>query len=140
MSEQQVMTQNEYNAGVAKWQEEDHTRPRAVTLTYDGVKKLIHLELRNHVSLTFPVRMLAALENATPTQIRKFRIVGDGYAIFWDSLDVQVTTEYIIGKILGTLTSVQVASKGGSTKTPRKAAASRANGKLGGRPRKQVAA
>jgi hypothetical protein len=140
MSEQQVMTKNEYAAGGAKWREEDRTRPRAVTLTYDGVKKLVHLELRNHVSLTFPVRMLTPLENATPAQIRDFRIVGEGYAILWDDLDVQITTEYITGKILGTLTSSQVARKGGSVKTPRKAIASRANGKLGGRPRKKVAA
>lgn len=140
MSESQVMTKKEYDTSVAKWCEEDRTRPRAVGLTYDGVKRLIHLELRNHVSLTFPGRMLIALESATPAQIRKFRIVGDGYAILWDDLDVQVTTEYITGKILGTLTSTQVASKAGSVKSPRKAAASKANGKLGGRPRKKVAA
>ena len=61
-----------------------------------------------------------------------------GTSIHWPSLDVQFTTIAILEEMFGVKTVHSAVAKGGSARTEAKSAAARANGALGGRPRKDA--
>lgn len=59
---------------------------------------------------------------------------GEGYALRWETLDVDFTVPGLLAGIIGT--KKYMASLAGRATSPAKAAAARANGAKGGRPRK----
>jgi hypothetical protein len=88
-----------------------------------------------------PREDLQGLQSATKEQIERAEILGGGTGIHWPDLDVDL---YVPGLLHGVYGNKQwmakIGSRGGSVKSAAKKRAARANGKLGGRPRREVAA
>jgi hypothetical protein len=61
-------------------------------------------------------------------------ILGNGYGLHWEALDADISVPGLLAGIFGT--KAYMARLAGRTKSPAKAAAARANGAKGGRPRK----
>ena len=97
------LTKEEYDVAVKR--AEDSLC--AVAFAYDEKSRTIRVHLDNDTSIIFPLTMLPALRNATPTQIRNVRFMAGGMDLWWDDLDVQHTVEYIIGKATGTIAPPQ---------------------------------
>ena len=84
-------------------------------------------------------RSTQGLKGAPPSLLRDVKVLGDGYALRWETLDVDYTVSGLLAGRLGTrhwMASLLGAS-GGKSKSPAKVRASRENGRKGGRPRKK---
>jgi len=110
------------------------TEPRAARARYDRRRGRIVIELTNGCSFTFPPRLAQGLENASDEQLAAFEILGAGYGLHWESLDVDLSIPGLLAGLFGTQS--YMARRAGQTRSEAKAAAARANGAKGGRPRK----
>lgn len=94
------------------------------------------LELTSGFVFGFPARAIPALADATAAQLARVELSPGGSALRWDELDADLS---VPGLLLASVTRSErlseLARLAGSTSTPAKARAARANGKKGGRPR-----
>lgn len=118
----------------------DRTEPRIESASFDKENGLLSLQMRNGAMIQTPIRDLTDLAVASEQELGDMKLTGNGYAIHWPSLDVQMTTVALLNLIFGIRSVTENARRAGSARTPAKAAASRANGAKGGRPRKSAAA
>lgn len=116
--------------------EADSTEPRARDAWYSPIDGLVHVSLKNGTRFSFPPSFLPELEGATEHDLMRIEVSPSGDAIYLDELDEHVATAGILVKMLGPSMFRAFASIGGAAKSERKAAAARANGARGGRPRK----
>jgi len=104
---------------------------------YDRATERIVLELTNGVLFAFPVESIPALRSANTSQRAAVHIDASGSTLRWDSLDVDLSVPGLLLSAVGAKEKQRhLASLVGKSTSPAKAAASRANGAKGGRPRK----
>jgi hypothetical protein len=123
--------------------------PRATSVRFDRASKRLQIELQDGVAMMIPVASIQGLEKAKAREIEAVELLAQGYALHWPAMDVDVTVPGLVAGVFGTRQWMrQIASgflseagrKGGSASTKAKRTAARANGKLGGRPRKKAIA
>jgi hypothetical protein len=112
--------------------------PRAVSARYDRKSGRIVIDLSSKLMVSFSPRDAQGLENARPTQLGEIEISPSGFGIHFPKLDADI---YLPGLLEGFLGSKRwMASRlgqmGGQSRSRAKRAASRGNGRLGGRPKK----
>lgn len=108
--------------------------PLATSARYDAKRRRIVLELNNGSMFAFPADAVQFLQGASHADLADIEIWGEGYALRWDKLDVDFTVPGLLAGIFGT--KKYMASLAGRATSAAKAAAARANGAKGGRPRK----
>jgi hypothetical protein len=113
------------------------TIPLATSARYDAGTKRIIVELTNGATFAFPPASVQGLEDATPAQLAEVEVWGEGYALHWEALNEDYTVPGLLAGIFGT--RKYMAQHAGRTTSPAKAAAARANGRKGGRPKKAAA-
>lgn len=128
------LTNAELDAALERGRIARATEPRAARARYDRKLGRIVVDLTNGCVFAFPPRLAQGLGKATDNQLAEVEILGHGYGLHWNSLDVDLSIPGLLAGIFGTRS--YMARLAGRTKTPAKAAASRANGAKGGRPRK----
>lgn len=107
----------------------------ASAVKFDERARRFVLELTNGYSLGVPVANLPELATATLAELRRVALPTND-CIEFESLDVQ----YSVPGLVMALGARAIGRLGGRATSPRKARASRANGKKGGRPRKATGA
>ena len=113
------------------------SEPRALAARYDAKSGRIIVELSNGATYAFPASLGQGLEEATPPQLAEVEILGAGFGLHWESLDVDLSIPGLLAGHFGTKAWMsELARRAGSATSPAKAAAARANGVKGGRPRK----
>ncbi|HEX7051184.1 MAG TPA: DUF2442 domain-containing protein [Longimicrobiales bacterium] len=106
-----------------------------VAVRYDPVSDDVVIGMRGGKSLIVPRAHIPELREATVEQLGRVQPAGE--AIRWDELDVDVSVPGLLSELLGPHLSTRASGRrGGAVRSPAKAAAARANGKKGGRPRK----
>ena len=115
--------------------------PRAVSAHYDRKSGHIVIHLSSKLILSFSPHDAESLKNAKPSQLDEIEISPSGFGIHFPKLDADL---YVPGLLEGFLGSKKwMASRlgqiGGQSRSRAKRAASRANGRLGGRPKKRIA-
>lgn len=115
--------------------------PAAVAARYDDATNKVVVSLANGVDISFPPSAAQGLDEATPSQLREVEVTGAGTGIFFPELDADLYVPGLIEGVMGTRKwiAARLGAAGGAVRTPEKSAASRANGKLGGRPKKASA-
>jgi hypothetical protein len=108
--------------------------PLATSARYDPKRRRVVLELNNGSMFAFPTEAVEFLQGASHADLADIEVWGEGYALRWDKLDVDFTVPGLLAGIFGT--KRYMAQLAGRAKSPAKAAAARANGAKGGRPRK----
>lgn len=108
--------------------------PRAAAARYDRATGRVLVDLENGCAFAFPPRLAQGLDKATDDQLAAVEILGKGYGLHWEELDVDLSLPGLMAGIFGT--KAWMARRAGQTTSAAKAAASRANGAKGGRPRK----
>ncbi|MBF0498989.1 MAG: DUF2442 domain-containing protein [Candidatus Riflebacteria bacterium] len=121
------------------------TEPRAVLARYDRKSGRIIVDLRSGVSFLFPATLAQGLSDASPKDLTQVKVLADGFALYWESLDVALSIPDLLIGVFGSKSWMshiykEIGRKGGSQTSPVKARASRHNGLLGGRPKKATAA
>ena len=112
------------------------TDPRAANARYDRDAGRVIVELINGCVFAFPPRLAQGLEVATDDQLAAVEILGTGYGLHWEALDVDLSVPGLLAGLFGT--RAFMARNAGRATSPAKAAAARSNGAKGGRPRKSV--
>jgi hypothetical protein len=115
----------------------DLTEPRAREVFYDESTGRIVVELKLGGAFAFPPAMYPELADRTPQELARVEPSPSGEGLHWDEIDVHIETAGVLVDLLGPSMFRAFASVGGKTRTERKAAAARANGAKGGRPRSQ---
>ena len=110
---------------------------RATSASYDRRTGRIMLELTSGFVFGFPAKAIPALANATADQLAAVKVSPGGSGLHWEELDADLS---VAGLLLSAVSRSEKLSElarvAGQSRTPAKAAASRANGAKGGRPRK----
>jgi Protein of unknown function (DUF2442) len=97
----------------------------------------IHVELNNGCAFVFPVKHAQGLTGAKATDLRNIEIQASGLSLHWPKIDADLYVPALVKSILGTQQwMAQIGAAGGKAATRAKVKAARANGKLGGRPKK----
>lgn len=130
------LTNAEYEAAVERGRIAQQTEPRAASARYDKRNERVIVELTNGCTFAFPPRIVQGLETATDEELATVEILGLGYGLHWESLDVDFTVPGLLAGIFGT--KAYMARLAGQATSPAKAAAVRANDLKGGRRRKTV--
>ena len=127
----------QFAAAEARGKEQFENEPRALSARYDAKNGRIVLELSNGATYAFPAALGQGLETATPAQLAEVELNGAGFGLHWESLDVDLSIAGLLAGRFGNKAWMgELARRAGSVKSPAKAAAARANGAKGGRPRK----
>jgi Protein of unknown function (DUF2442) len=109
--------------------------PLAIAARYEAGR--IRVELNNGCAFEFPVKHAQGLAGAKVTDLRTIEIQASGLGLYWPKLDADLYVPSLVRGILGTKQwMAQIGASGGKATTRAKTTAARANGKLGGRPRK----
>lgn len=111
--------------------------PQATGATYNPDTGLVCIRLSNGIVIGLPAVQTQGLETASTKDLSAIRISPSGYGIHFPKLDVDLYLPALMEGIFGTKAwMAERGRKGGQAATKAKKAAARANGKLGGRPRK----
>lgn len=112
--------------------------PRAVSARYDRKTGHIVIQLNSKLTLSFLPRDAQGLENAKPSQLREIEITPSGFGIHFPKLDADLYVPGLLEGLLGSRNwmAARLGQAGGQSRSRAKGAAARANGRLGGRPRK----
>lgn len=95
------------------------------------------VELLNGCVLMCPVDLLQGLRGAPDAALADVELMPRGLDLHWKKLDVQFTIAGLLRGVFGTKAWLaELGRVGGRVASPAKRAAARANGRLGGRPRK----
>ncbi|HTZ83176.1 MAG TPA: DUF2442 domain-containing protein [Candidatus Acidoferrales bacterium] len=102
---------------------------------------LLVLKLSDGHRHVIPREDLQGLESATTDQISHIEILGGGTGLHWPDLNVDLYVPALLRGISGNRQwMAKIGRRGGEATSPAKKKASRANGKLGGRPTRSTAA
>lgn len=128
------LTREEIAAARAAGRLRRATEPHARSARYDRRSGRIVVELDSGATFAFPPRLVEGLSEATPDELAEVELLGGGYGLHWERLDVDYTVPGLVSGVFGT--AKWMAARAGRATSPAKAAAARANGAKGGRPRK----
>lgn len=132
-----AITNRQMQAARARAQELKTHVPQATGATYNPDTGLVCIRLSNGIVIGLPAAQTQGLETANTKDLSAIRISPSGYGIHFPKLDVDLYLPALMEGIFGTKAwMAERGRKGGQAATKAKKAAARANGKLGGRPRK----
>ena len=118
------------------------TKPRAMSARYDRRTDRVVVSLAKGLEIGFAPRAAQGLEKARPADLATIEVSPSGFGLHFPKLDADVYLPALLEGILGSRNwmAAHLGAIGGRAKSRVKAAASRRNGRLGGRPRKKTAA
>jgi hypothetical protein len=135
-----MVTRDEYEAATAEGRRMLAMTPHAVAARYDRQADRIVVTLNTAVDVSFSLRDAQGLENASAEQLAAIEITPPGFGLYWPKLDADLYIPAVLEGILGSRRwmAARLGAAGGRSRSKAKAAASRENGKLGGRPAKKL--
>ncbi len=112
--------------------------PIAVTAHYDARIERVIIDLSTGLSIMFKPGDVQGLEKARPENLTKIEISPSGFGIHFPDLDADLYLPSLLEGFMGSRKwmAAQLGKTGGSSTSEAKTAASRTNGKMGGRPKK----
>jgi hypothetical protein len=132
----------EYLEANRRGQEMLATIPHAVSARYDRRIGRVVVRLSTGLEISFSPRDAQGLETATWEQLREIEIDPPGFGLHFPALDADLYIPALLEGFFGSKRwmAARLGELGGKTKSAAKAQASRANGRLGGRPKKVATA
>jgi hypothetical protein len=112
--------------------------PRAVSARYGPKAGRIVIHLSSKLIVSFAPEDAQGLENARPSQLNEIEISPSGFGLHFPAVDADLYVPGLLEGFLGSKSwmASRLGQVGGQATSKAKKAASRANGRLGGRPRK----
>ncbi len=129
---------DEFDRAAARAKARKAKYPAAVAARYDERTGRVIVSLRSGIDIAFAPAAAQGLEHASAAQLKKIEISPSGLGLHFPKLDADIYLPGLIDGFLGSKkwAAARLGAAGGKAKTDAKGAASRRNGKLGGRPRK----
>lgn len=112
--------------------------PVAVAAYYDPAWEKVVVKTNRNLILAFAPADAEGLESATPEQLSEIEITPAGLGLHFPRLDADLYVPALLQGVFGSRKwmAARLGEVGGRSKSPAKRAAAKANGALGGRPRK----
>lgn len=131
----------EYEAAVERARVRAETEPHATAARYDKRLRMVMVALNTGLTVAFRPADVQGLETATVTDLSVIEISPSGFGLHFPTLDADIWLPGLLAGHFGSTNwmAAQLGKAGGKVRSPAKTAACRANGKRGGRPRKNVA-
>lgn len=116
--------------------------PRVISAGYEPRSKRLVFHFSNRLAVSVPASEVQGLERAKTSDLLQAEITPSGLGVHFPSIDADIYVPALLQGMFGSKRwmAAQLGAKGGSSSSRAKKAASRANGKLGGRPRKAARA
>ncbi len=132
------LTDAQLRAADLRGREMLRTEPHASGASFDRDTGRVVVELSNGCTFAFPASFVEDLHEASPEALADVEVDGAGFNLHWRALDVDLSVPALLAVIFGTRQWMtrELARVAGRATSPAKAAAARANGAKGGRPRK----
>jgi hypothetical protein len=136
-----MVTSKEFEAAKRRGERFAEKNPRAVEAHYDRPSNMIDVALSSGAHFRFSPQDAQGLEHATPAKLKMIEVSASGYGIHFPRLDADFYLPALLEGLFGTRKwmAARMGQAGGKARTVAKRAASRANGRLGGRPKKKSA-
>ena len=131
MADFKAPTHQEFDAITRRTAQQMKRQLLAVAVRYDRRGERVMITLNNGAVVGFPLSVLPGLEHATPDDLRHIEVEGGGYGLHVTALDADISVPGLLADQLGSTVMRQAVAR---------ANASKANGRLGGRPRKSAVA
>jgi len=114
------------------------SEPKAVEAYYDPDRNRVVIKLSTGDELAFPPHRAQGLKRAKPSDLDVIEISPSGFGLHFPKLDADLWLPALLEGVFGSRKwlAARLGASGGRVKSEAKAKAARANGKLGGRPRK----
>ena len=137
-----MVTRDEFKRADARAVRLRGAGPTAVSARYDRRSGRVIVRLTSGIDVGFSPRDTQGLETAKPAQLDPIEISPSGLGLHFPKLDADLYLPALLDGVLGSRrwTAARLGERGGRARSPAKSAASRKNGKLGGRPRKMAPA
>jgi hypothetical protein len=135
-----ALTNADVRKASRRMQKRLQAQPRAIAARYDRRTGRIVVSLSNGLDLGIAVAKAQGLAGAKASDLAAIEITPTGLGLHWPKLDADLYLPSLLQGLFGTrrwMASL-LGKAGGSATSPAKKAASRANGKRGGRPRKDA--
>ena len=135
-----MASRDDFELAKERAREMERSVPRAVAAHYVRKTGRIVVELSSKVIVSFSPGDVEGLEDAKPSQLSAIEISPSGFGIHFPAVDADLYVPGILEGLLGSgrWLASRLGQIGGRSRSRAKKAASRANGRLGGRPRKAV--
>jgi len=114
--------------------------PKAVSARYDRASGEIVIRLSSMLTVSFSPGDAQGLEHAKPSELEAIEISPSGFGIHFPKLDADLYLPSLMEGFLGSRKwmAAKLGQAGGRSRSKAKRAAARANGGLGGRPKKKT--
>lgn len=123
------------DAAIARQPQINAIEPRAIDVTFDDGRFTIHFN--NDVIFSFMAESVEAIAMLSSETLVTVELTPSGKGLRWDEPDIDLSIQGLLLGIFGSnLWMKKIAAQGGHSTSEKKKAASRANGKKGGRPKK----
>ena len=131
----------QYAAAVARSEHRLATEPHIEKAHYDPKLRRVIVSLSNHAWFAFRPEDAQGLGHATTAQLKKIEISPSTFGLHFPLLDAQFDITALMQGHFGSRNwmAARLGAAGGASRSKAKTTAARANGKLGGRPRKLAA-
>ena len=131
----------EFSSAVKRAKRRLAAGPAAVAARYDRRSKRVVVRLKSGLDIGFAPDETQGLETATPAELDEIEITPSGLGLHFPKLDADVYLPALLDGVMGSAAwmAARLGARGGKARTPKKTAAARANGRLGGRPHKSGA-
>ena len=115
--------------------------PTAVAARYDEAQGKLEISLNNGLTLSFSPKVIQGLEVACPRDLSVIEISPSGLGLHFPAIDADLYLPGLLEGLFGSRNwmASRMGHAGGRSKSEAKTAAARANGRRGGRPRKNPA-
>jgi hypothetical protein len=112
--------------------------PKAISAQYDRATGRIVINLSSRLDVSFSPHDAQGLGNAKPSQLDEIEISPSGLGIHFPKLDADLYLPSLLEGFLGSRRwmAARLGRVGGKSRSAAKRAASKANGRMGGRPKK----
>ena len=129
-----LLLDEEIDRAIARGRLMTEAEIRVLSAGIDRRSRKIKLKLSNGSEFLFPPKLVEGLGEASEDDLSDIEILGIGLGITWPRLDIDLSVQGLLQGAFGT--RQWMAKQAGMVKSERKAAASRENGRKGGRPPK----
>ena len=136
-----AITSQEYKDATARMKAMKASTPFATAAHYDRKSKSVIIKLSNGLGIFFSPEDAQGLEGATAAQLSDVELTPSGLGLHFEKLDADLWIPSLLEGIFGSRKwmAARLGAQGGKARSLAKRTAARANGALGGRPRKSAA-